>query len=114
MLDDALREIDDEIVPAMREILERKDDLAGHLALYYERGELPLPEPAQLARLTEIHNRQRRAITACVQQAANAEATLEAILQERTTRWSPSERGAGRTTCCCCTMSCATSSRRRQ
>jgi len=80
-LEDAVRQIDGLILPALQDILEREGDMARHLH-DYDAGLIPLPERPLLDRLNEIHQRQRSAIDACVQQAANAEATLEAILQE--------------------------------
>jgi hypothetical protein len=81
VLEDALRQIDEEITPSMRQVLERNAELAEYLAKL-ESGKLPLPEPMFLARVRTIYERQRATIAACVQQAANAAAALEAILQE--------------------------------
>lgn len=81
ILEDALRQIDDQITPKMSELLGREADLRRKLDLYDGR-KIPLPDRPHLERLETIHERQRKVIEACVLQAANADATLEAILQE--------------------------------
>ena len=81
VLEDGLGQIDDQIMPAMRELLDRQAELLAHLSLF-ARGKLPLPDRPHLERLNEIRDRRQRVIDACLQQAANADATLEAILQE--------------------------------
>jgi hypothetical protein len=81
VLEEALEQIGDQIMPAMRELLDRQAELLAHLSLF-DRGKLPLPDRPHLQRLNEIRDRRQRVIDACVQQAANADATLEAIFQE--------------------------------
>ena len=79
-LTDAIDHLDEQLIPALQELIERRFSLERQLGRY-ERGELPAPDPGVLARLREIHERQQTAIAECVRQAANAHATLVALLQ---------------------------------
>jgi hypothetical protein len=81
VLADAIEHLDEHLGPALEELVERQARLRQHLARY-ERGELPAPESGVLKRLRTIFARQQAAIDGCVQQAANAYATLVALLQE--------------------------------
>ncbi len=78
---EAIVHLDVQVTPALQQLLARQKNLSELLAKY-DRGELPLPEPAVLERLRRISSRQRTAIEECVQQASNAAGTLEALLQE--------------------------------
>lgn len=78
---DAVRHMDSQLVPTFRSIVIRHQDLDRHLALF-ESGKLVSPDPQNLERLHRIHERQQEAIDGCVRQAANAYATLIALLQE--------------------------------
>jgi hypothetical protein len=80
-LEDAIRQLDEQVVPSLTELVTRQQRLVTHLARY-EKGELPAPDPEVLARLERIRSRQREAIDECVRQASNADATLVALLQE--------------------------------
>jgi len=82
VLGDALVQLEDQLTPALRKLLERHMTLRKHLARY-QRGELPPPQAEVLERLHTISAREQAAIEECVRQAANAYATLIAILQER-------------------------------
>jgi hypothetical protein len=78
----ALLLLDEEIIPSFRQLVERQRELSQHLASY-ERGALPSPDSASLARLHAIDARQRSAVERCIREAANAEARLTELLQER-------------------------------
>jgi hypothetical protein len=80
ILRDRLQQLD-ELIPALRQLAERQRALNAKLAAY-ESGRLPPPEPVVMRRLEGIRDRQNRAIGECVRQAANADATLMALLQE--------------------------------
>jgi hypothetical protein len=80
-LKDAIRHLDEQVIPALEQLIGRQEKLRAHLARY-DRGELHAPEPGVLERLRAIYARQQAAIHECVQQAANAHATLVALLQE--------------------------------
>jgi hypothetical protein len=73
--------MDHQLIPALRKLLERQQAIRKDLERY-EKGELPVPDAAVLERLRAIHARQRFAIEECLRQAANADATLVALLQE--------------------------------
>src|SRR5438128_777039 len=81
VLGEAVQTLDEQIEPTLRELVQREQELRRHLA-QWERGELPPPDASVLDRLRAIQARQRSAIDACIQQAANAQATLVALLQE--------------------------------
>ncbi len=81
VLAEAVRHMDTHLVPTFRGIVERHDDLSRHLVLY-ESGKMSAPDPENLDRLRRIYARQQEALDACVRQAANAYATLIALLQE--------------------------------
>ncbi len=81
VLFEAISHLDRQVAPALRQLLDRHQDLSRHLDRY-ERGELPTPEAGVLQRLRDIHARQQVAIKESVQQASNAAATLVALLQE--------------------------------
>jgi len=81
VLAEAVETLDEQIEPTLRELIQREQMLRGHL-MQWERGDLPPPAPDVLDRLRTIHARQRAAIDTCVQQAANAQATFVALLQE--------------------------------
>jgi hypothetical protein len=80
-LEDAIRQLDSQIIPAMTELISRQQRLVSHLA-HYQDGALPSPDPEILARLERIRSRQREAMDECIRQASNADATLVALLQE--------------------------------
>lgn len=80
VLADAVHHINEQLEPTLRELVHRERVL-GQFLVKYERGQLPMPEPALLDRFRTIHARQRAAVEQCVQQAANASATLVLILQ---------------------------------
>ena len=80
-LADAISHLDEQVIPALGKLLEREQQLGEHLARF-QRGELHAPDAGRLKRLRSIHARQREAIDECIQQAANAYATLVALLQE--------------------------------
>jgi hypothetical protein len=81
-LEDAYEHLDRRIMPAMAELLTLRDHMAESLKSF-EDGSLPPPQPHVLARLRRIHARQQATIDECIQQAADAAATLIALLQER-------------------------------
>ena len=92
----AVARLDDEVLPALAELLERHAALGAWLARY-ERGKAPAPDADALERLRRLSRLQRRAIDETVRQAATAEALLVAIvhesadpnrLAEETVRWS--------------------------
>lgn len=82
-LEDAVKRFDEEIIPALTQIVERHRILGEYLARYQRRG-APRPEPGVLDRLTAIYRRQQEAISAAVQQAINADAMLLALMNEST------------------------------
>jgi hypothetical protein len=81
VLGEAVQTLDEQIEPTLRELVQREQELRRHLA-QWESGALPPPDTNVLDRLRAIQARQRSAIDACIQQAANAQATLVALLQE--------------------------------
>jgi hypothetical protein len=81
VLSEAIANLDDQVAPALRQLVDRQTALSRHLARYGS-FQLPHPEPAVLQRLHAIHSRQQTAIDECIQQAANADAALMALLQE--------------------------------
>jgi hypothetical protein len=81
ILSEAIERIDDDIEPALRELLIRHSSVSRHLRLY-ERGSLPLPDNEIVERLRAIERRHRAAIDGSVRQASNAEAALLALLEE--------------------------------
>jgi len=82
VLSEAVERIDDDVEPALRELLLRHESVSRHLRLY-ESGRLPLPDQEFVRRLRTIEWRQRAAIDESVRQASNAEAALLALLEER-------------------------------
>jgi hypothetical protein len=78
---EALLEIDEEIAPALVQLLIRTADLNRHLTAYEDTRRHP-PDPLVLEDLWGIHTRQRAAIATCVQRVVNSEAALLALLQE--------------------------------
>lgn len=93
VLTEALERLDDDVEPALRELLTRHESVSRHLRLY-QAGRLPLPDQTIFARLTELELRQRTAIRESVQQASNAEGALLALLEERSDGDAP-ERARG-------------------
>jgi hypothetical protein len=85
VLDAAVRQLDEVVVPALSKVIVRNQRLARHLRRY-EEGDLPAPDPEVLARLERIQTRQREVIAECVRQASNADAALVALLQEHDDR----------------------------
>lgn len=81
LLTDAVVQLDEEVIPALRQLGERERGLARHLSRY-ESGALPRPDPHVLQRLQTIHARQQTAVQECIQAAVNADAALIALLQE--------------------------------
>ena len=81
LLADAVVQLDEEVIPALKQLLERQQQLAKYLARY-EKGELPKPDAVVLDRLEAIHARQRAASEECIRHAVNADAALVALLQE--------------------------------
>ncbi len=82
ILTEAVERLDDDVEPALRELLIRHESVSRHLRLY-QAGRLPLPDETIFGRLTALELRQRTAIHESVQQASNAEAALLALLEER-------------------------------
>ena len=78
---EGIGQMDREIVPALGQLVARNQALDQHLGRY-RKGELPPPDPLIIERLQSIFGHQRVAIDACIQQAANAEASLVALTQE--------------------------------
>src|SRR5205823_251174 len=64
VLADAIRQIDEQIIPPLAELIERQRRLDVHLRKY-ETGALPRPDGAVLNRLESIRHRQSQAIEAC-------------------------------------------------
>jgi len=81
VLAQAVERIDFDIEPALQELVHRHRMLSRDLSRYEQR-ELPLPDAGVMNRLWAIHARQRAAIDECIQQAANAQAALVALLRE--------------------------------
>ena len=81
LLSQGLIHLDEEIVPALAQLLDRKAGLSEHLALY-ETGKLPSPDPVVLERLRAASARQQAAVDRGVQQVANAEGTLVELLEQ--------------------------------
>lgn len=79
-LDDAVKLLDSELIPTLQELVERRANFQRELR-NYERGEIRTPAPEMLHRLQRMLERQNAAIDGCVQQAADAYATLIALLQ---------------------------------
>jgi DNA-binding CsgD family transcriptional regulator len=77
---EAVRHMDSQLVPTFRSIVVRHQDLDRHLQ-QYESGKLTPPDPENLERLHRIYDHQQEAIDSCVRQAANAYATLIALVQ---------------------------------
>jgi hypothetical protein len=77
----ALARIDDEIVPAFAQLLQRDAGVNSEIELY-KRSSFE-PDPHVLARLEEIHAQHEKGTRACAQRAVDAEAGLFALLQER-------------------------------
>lgn len=82
ILAEAVERLDDDVEPALRELLVRHQALSRHLRLY-DAGGLPLPDKDLVGRLKALEWRQRNAIHESVRQASNAEAALVALLAER-------------------------------
>ncbi|MDA1298367.1 MAG: hypothetical protein O3B04_10305 [Chloroflexi bacterium] len=82
ILEDAHENLERRIIPAMGELLALQGDLTRSLK-DFEDGSVPLPEKPVLDRLKMLHSRRKATIEECVVQAANAAATLIALLQER-------------------------------
>jgi hypothetical protein len=80
VLSEAIAQLDRQVIPALRQLLKRQVILFDYLAAV-ENNSLPTPSPDVLKRLRAIHARRQAAIEECVQQAANAHGTLEAMLQ---------------------------------
>lgn len=78
---EALLRLDEEIVPALVQLLARRAGLARHLTAYQD-ARRSSPDPALLEELRATENRQQLAITLAVQWVVNAEATLIAVVQE--------------------------------
>jgi hypothetical protein len=81
ILSEAIDQLDRQVEPALRQLLERQRVLFNYLSVI-EKGELPIPSPDVLGRLQAIYARQQAATKECVQQAADAAGTLVALLQE--------------------------------
>lgn len=81
IVDEAVAHIDDDIDPALAQIVTRHETLSKQLQ-QYEKGGLPLPDALIFEKLRTIHTRQREAIATSIQQAANALAMLLALTQE--------------------------------
>lgn len=81
ILSEAIVQLDRQVTPALRQLLERQRVLSKYLS-DIGSGKLPSPGQDVLERLRGINARQRAAIEECVQQAANAAGTLVALLQE--------------------------------
>jgi hypothetical protein len=81
ILSDAIRHLDEQVIPALEQLVERRANL-GRVLRRYERGQAQAPGPELLERLQMLHARLMAAIEECVQQAANAYAMLVALLQE--------------------------------
>jgi hypothetical protein len=81
VLRDALRQIDNDITPDMRRLLERQAALSDYLDRVHRRA-LPVPDQPYLDRVEAIRERQRITINTCVQAGANALATLVAVLEQ--------------------------------
>jgi hypothetical protein len=80
-LTDAIRHLDEHVIPALHQLIERRSSLERELGRYVRR-ELHAPAPEVLERLQRLNARLQVAIDECVQQAANAYAMLVALLQE--------------------------------
>lgn len=80
VLDDAVRLLDDQLIPALHRLLEQRANLNRDLRRY-DLGKFRAPEPAILKHLQRRLELLDAAINGCLQQAANAYATLIALLQ---------------------------------
>ena len=90
ILEEAHENLEHRIVPAMAELLELQNSLTGMLK-EFEDGTLPAPDPQRLDRLRKLHSRRKAIIEESVVQAANAAATLIALLQEHDEATVPGE-----------------------
>jgi hypothetical protein len=81
VLTNAMHRLDRDILPTCESIVRQHSELGEQFAAYKTRR-LPSPDNATLLRLQEIYRRQEKALVACVQQAANADAALLALTQE--------------------------------
>ncbi len=77
----AVVKLDEEISPALTQLLAQRDDLRRYLSTH-DRSNEGAPDPASLERLRQIRVRQDTAIATCLQRVVNAEATLIERLQE--------------------------------
>jgi hypothetical protein len=75
LLRDGLATLNEEIIPALRQLMAREDDYTKHFGLY-ESGELPTPDPGVLEHLRTSHMRQREAIESSIRRLVSAEARL--------------------------------------
>lgn len=78
---EALTKLDEEIGPDLTQLLDRTNDLRKHLVAY-ERTRRTRPDEGLVERLRSIGARQEEAVSTCVQQIVNAEATLMGLLQQ--------------------------------
>lgn len=81
VLDETVARFDSQLLPALHQVVARERELSRHLASYH-RGDLPMPDPAVLDRLQRIEQRLRATMRECLQEAANADAALVALLQD--------------------------------
>ena len=81
-LEEAHGNLEHQIIPAMAELLVLQGSLTEMLK-EFEDGNLPAPDPERLDHLRKLHSRRKATIEEAVVQAANAAATLIALLQEQ-------------------------------
>jgi DNA-binding CsgD family transcriptional regulator len=81
IVSERLRQMDEGLVPKLREIVRKQQAVTGYLT-EYEQGTIVTPDLEPLERLRAISARFKEAINICVQQAANAYATLLALTLE--------------------------------
>jgi hypothetical protein len=80
-LREGLVTLDEEIIPALRQLMARETEYTEHLTLY-ESGELPTPDPGVLQHLHTSHARQRQAIESSIQGLSTAEARLFSLAHQ--------------------------------
>jgi hypothetical protein len=99
ILSEAIERIDDDIEPALRELLIRHSSVSRHLRLY-ERGSLPLPDNEIVERLRAIERRHRAAIDGQFgrRRTPKRRSWLSSRRATKGTSWSAHE--AGPTSCC--------------
>lgn len=81
ILAEALRRVDQQMIPAVEQLTRRHARLRRDLGRF-QSGELPAPDRERLEQLVALRERQERAMEAVERQAANAYASLVMLTQQ--------------------------------